>query len=166
MFDDLARDVHLLLKADSLIGRIWLNAMARRFGLKVFAGLIAVFGLGMTNVAGFYALQPLVGPIWAAAIVAVADFVLAAILILMARNSQPGPEIELALDVRKMAIEAIQADARDLKQTVDGLGQQIRDTRNAIAGFAQNPLDAAAHKLLIPAALSLIKGLRARKEKA
>ena len=166
MLDDLARDLHLLLKADSLIGRIWLNVMARRFGLMVFAGLIAVFGLGMTNVAGFYALQVATGPIWAAAIVAIGDFVLAAIVMLIARNSQPGPEIELALDVRKMAVDAIQADARNLKLTVDALGQQIRDAKDTIAGFAQNPLDAATHKLLIPAAISLIRGLRARKEKA
>jgi hypothetical protein len=165
MLDDLARDLHVLFKADSLIGRIWLNVMARRFGLMVFAGLIAVFGLGMTNVAGFYALQASTGPIWAAAIVAIGDFVLAAIAMLIARNSGPGPEIELALDVRKMALDAIQADARDLKLTIDALGQQIQDAKDTIAGFVQNPLDAAAHRLLIPAVLSLIKGLRARKEK-
>src|SRR5208283_5223151 len=129
MIDDLVRDLHLLQKADSLIGKIWLKVMARRFGLFIFAGLIAVFGLGMTNVAGFYALQVPVGPIWAAVIVAIADFVLATIVMLLARNSAPGPEIELALVVR-------------------------------------NPLDAATHKLLIPAAISIIKGLRSKKEQA
>jgi hypothetical protein len=125
-----------------------------------------VFGLGMANVAGFYALQVSVGPIWAAVIVAIADFVLAAIVMLLARNSAPGPEIELALDVRKMAIDAIQADARDLKVTIDALGQEIRDAKDAIAGFVHNPLDAATHKLLIPAAISIIRGLRSKKEQA
>ena len=91
MIDDFVRDLHVLRKANSLIGRIWLNVMARRFGLYVFAGLIAVFGLGMTNVAGFYALQASLGPVWAAAIVTIADFVLAAIVMLMGRNSRPGP---------------------------------------------------------------------------
>ena len=57
MIDDLVRDLHLLQKADSLIAKIWLKVIARRFSLFVFAGLIAVFGLGMTDVAGFYALQ-------------------------------------------------------------------------------------------------------------
>ena len=166
MIDDLVRDLHLLQKADSLIGKIWLKVMARRFGLFIFAGLIAVFGLGMTNVAGFYALQVSVGPIWAAVIVAIADFVLATIVMLLARNSAPGPEIELALDVRKMAIDAIQEDARDLKVTIDALGQEIRDAKDAIAGFVHNPLDAATHKLLIPAAISIIRGLRSKKEQA
>lgn len=56
MIDNLVRDLQVLWKADALIGKIWLNVMARRFGLFAFAGLIAVFGLGMANVAGFYAL--------------------------------------------------------------------------------------------------------------
>src|SRR5208283_4716128 len=155
MIDDLVRDLHLLQKADSLIGRIWLKVIARRFGLFVFAGLIAVFGLGMTSVAGFYALQPPVGPVWAAVIIAVADFALAAIVILIARNSAPGSEIELAFDVRKMAIDAIRADAADLKVTIDSFGQEIRDAKDTIAGFVNNPLDAAMQKLLIPAALSI-----------
>ncbi len=56
MIDSLARDLQVLVKADSLIGKIWLNVMARRFGLFALAGLVAVFGLGMANLAGFFVL--------------------------------------------------------------------------------------------------------------
>ena len=66
MIDNIVRDLQVLGKADSLIGKIWLNVMARRFGLFALAGLVAVFGLGMANVAGFYALQQSWGPVWAA----------------------------------------------------------------------------------------------------
>jgi hypothetical protein len=65
-----------------------------------------------------------------------------------------------------MAIEAIQADARDVKITIDTFGQDIRDTKDAIAGFVQNPLDAAVQNLLIPAATSIIKGLGSKKDQA
>jgi predicted anti-sigma-YlaC factor YlaD len=118
MIDNLLRDLQVLRKADFLIGRIWFGMIARRFGLFAFAGLIAVFGLGMANVAGFYALQAFVTAVWAATVVAIADFLIAAIVLVLAANSRPGPEVELALDVRAMAIESIQADARDLKLTV------------------------------------------------
>jgi hypothetical protein len=165
MIDDFVRDLRLLQKADSLIGKIWLNVIARRFGLFLFAGLIAVFGLGMTNVAGFHALAPL-GPVWAAAIVAMADFVLAAIVMLVGRNAKPGPEIELAFDVRKMAIESIAADASALKVTMDAFGQELRETRDTIAAFVHNPLDAAAQKLLVPAVTSIIRGFRPSKKQA
>lgn len=166
MIDVLFQDLRRLQKADALIGKIWLNVLAYQFGLFVFAGLIAVFGLGMTNVAGFYALQTALGPVWAAAVVAVADFVLAAIVVLAARNSQPGPEIEQALDARKTAVEAIEASGRDLKVTIEALGQDIRDAKDTIAGFVQHPLDAAVQNLLIPAATSIIKGLSSKKDQA
>lgn len=117
----------------------------------------------MANVAGFYALEASLGAVWAAVIVAVVDFVIAAIVLLVASNSRPGPEIELAFDVRKMAVESIQMDARDLKQTIDALGQEIRDVKASIVSFAHNPLDVAAQKLLVPAALSIVRGIRSKK---
>jgi hypothetical protein len=75
-------------------------------------------------------------------------------------------EIELAFDLRKMAIASIQADTRDLKLTIDSFGQEIRQTGNTIAGFVHHPLDTATEKLLVPAVLSIIKGLRSKKEQA
>ena len=35
MIDNLVRDLQVLWKADALIGKIWLNVMARRFGLSI-----------------------------------------------------------------------------------------------------------------------------------
>jgi hypothetical protein len=163
MIDNLVRDIQVLWKADSLIGKIWLHVMTRRIGFLAFAGLIAVFGLGMANVAGFYALQPLWGPVWAAAAVAGADFVLAAIIMLIGLNSKPGPELDVAMDVRKMALEAIQHDTRDLKVTVESLGVEIRQAKETVAGFVHNPLGVATDKLLVPAAISIIRGLRSKK---
>jgi hypothetical protein len=63
MIDNLVRDLQVLRKADFLIGRIWLGVPARRMSLFAFAALIAVFGLGMADVAAFYALQGPVGAV-------------------------------------------------------------------------------------------------------
>ena len=163
MLDDLVRDLQVLWKADSLIGRIWLNVMARRLALFVFAALIAVFGLGMANVSGFYALQVSLGLVWAAAVVAIVDFFLAAIVLTFASRVQPGSEIELAHEVRKMAIASLQSDSADIKLAIDSLRQDIRQTKDSIAGFVHDPLSGAAERLLVPAALSLLKGLRSKK---
>jgi hypothetical protein len=166
MIDNIVRDLQVLGKADSLIGRIWLNVMARRFGLFALAGLVAVFGLGMANLAGFYELQQHWGPVRAAMVIAVADLVIALAIGLFGRSVQPGPEIELAFEVRKMALEAIQADSRDIKDAVESLGQQIRQTTDTVAGFVQRPFDTAAEHLLVPAALSILRGLRAKKKQS
>jgi len=164
MLDNLVRDLQVLQKADTLIGKIWMKVLVQRIGLITFAGLIAVFGLGMANVAGFYALQKHVDAVWAAAIVAAVDFVIAIAVLLIANHAKPGAEIELALDVRKMAVDALQADARELKSVIETIGRDVRDAKLSIAGFMQHPLDAAAEKLLIPAVLSIVRGLRHSKK--
>ena len=166
MIDHLLRDLQVLRKADILIGKIWLNVLARRLGLFAFAGLIGVFGLGMANVAGYHALQSSLGVIWAATVVAVADFAIALIVLLVGSRTRPGPEIEVAFEVRRTALESIQEDARDLKLTIDTLGQEIKNVKQNITAVVHNPLDVAAEKLLVPAALSLLRGLRSKKEHA
>jgi hypothetical protein len=166
MMDNLLRDLRILHKADFLVSRIWLNILVRRLGYFSVAALIAVFGLAMANVAAVYALHATVGPVWAAAIVAVADLVIATVILLIGHNSRPGPEIDLAFEVRKMAIESIQADSRDLKLRVEAFARELQSARATIAGFVQSPLDAAAQKLLVPAALSILRGLRSKKDHA
>ncbi len=164
--DDLMRDLQVLWKAESLVGRIWLNVLVRRLALTVFAALIAVFGLGMANVAGFLGLQTAYGPVSAAAIVAVVDLVLAAVVLALASRAKPGDELELALEVRKMALASLEADSADVRLAVEQMSRDIRQTRENIAGLVQNPLGAATERLLVPAALSLLKGLRAKSGKA
>lgn len=164
MIDHLVRELQVLQKSDFLIAKIWLTLLARRFGLIAFACLIAMFGLGMANIAGFYAFEASLGPIWAATVVALVDLGIAGIVLLVASKSRPGPELDLAFDVRKMAVEPIQGDARDLKLTLDGLVDELKKLRTNITQLVQNPLDVAAQKLLIPAALSVLRGVRSKKE--
>jgi len=166
MIEHLLRDLQVLRKADLLIGKIWLNVLVRRVGLSALAGLIGVFGLGMANVAGYNALQNYMGVVWAATSVAVVDFVIAVIVLAVASRTHPGPEIELALEVRRTALESIYEDARDLKLTIDTLGQEIKGVKEGLSAAVHNPLDVAAEKLLVPAALSLLRGLRSKKEHA
>lgn len=162
MLDEFIRHLQVLSKVDSLIARIWLTVMARRLALFIFAGLIAVFGLGMADLAGFFQLQTLLGSVWAAAVVALADFIVAAIIALYAGHVKPGPEIELATEVRSLALKSLQDDARELEAQAKAFTQHIRDAREALSGFATSPLDMAAQKLLLPAVIAIVKGLRSR----
>lgn len=166
MIDHLLRDLQVLRKADILIGKIWLNVLARRLGLFAFAGLIGLFGLGMANVAGYNALLSSIGMVWAATAVAIADFAIAAVMLLLASRSRPGPEIDIALELRKTALESIHEDARDLRLRIDAMGQEIRSVKQNVTALVHNPLDVATEKLLVPAALSILRGMRAKKEHA
>jgi hypothetical protein len=163
MIDDLLHDLQILRKADTLIGRIWLHLLVRRVGLMAFAALVAIFGLGMANLAGFFLLQPAVGSVGAAAISGIGNLLLAVILMLVARSAKPGAELEMALDVHQMALDAIRAGARDLQATVDEIGHELRTVKQTLSDAMHNPLDMAAQKLLIPAALSIIRWIRSKK---
>ena len=166
MIDNLLRDLQVLRKADLVIGKIWLSVLLRRFGLAALACLIAVFGLAMANVAGFYGLQVSVGAVWAASIVALIDAAIAGLVLLLAVRSRPGPELELAFEIRKMAVDSIQSDAQELKRMFDVLGAEMKDLKTNISQLIRSPLDAAAQRLFIPAALSIVRGFRSKKERA
>jgi len=166
MLENLVRDFQVLRRADVLIAKIWLSVAARRLALFIFAALIAVFGLAMANVAGFFALQPGLGDVGAAASMAAADLVIAVVVVTIALKSRPGPELELAYDLRKMAAESLATDARDMKLGLEAIGREIGEVRAALAGFVQNPLDAAAQKLLVPAAISIMRSLRHKKSQS
>jgi len=164
MIDHLLRDFQVLRKADLLIGKIWLGVFTRRLGLFAFAGLIAVFGLGMANLAAYNALQQPIGVIWSATAVAVADLAIAAGVVLIAASARPGPEIDMAFEMRRMAVESMQENARDLKISVDAITHEMKTVKENVAAVIRNPLDAAAEKLLVPAILSILKGFRTKKE--
>jgi hypothetical protein len=159
MIDHLIHDLQVLRKADFLIGKIWVTVLVRRVGLSAFAGLIGVFGLGMMNVAGYNALQQSIGAVWAATAMAILDFAIAAVVLLVAAKSGPGSEMDSALEVRRTAIDSIQGNARDLALTLNSLGDEIRGVRENVASLMHNPLDVVSEKLLVPAALSLLRGL-------
>jgi hypothetical protein len=166
MIDSLIRDLQILRKADFIIAKIWLGVLLRRLGLIAFAGLIGIFGLGMANIAGYYVFEASLGAVRAAAIVALGDLSIAGIMLLVASRSRPGSELDLAFEVRKMAVNAIQADARDVTLTLTTLGKEVSNVKANITQFMQNPLELAAKELLVPAVLSILRGLRTNKERA
>jgi hypothetical protein len=65
-----------------------------------------------------------------------------------------------------MAVESIRSDVGDIKAAADAFVQDIRDAKDSIVEFAHDPLNSAMQKLLIPAAASVISGLRAKKDEA
>ena len=164
MIDDLLRDMRQLREADTLLGQLWLRLTVRRSGLYVLAGLIATLGLGMGNFAWYLGLTISLGPIWAAATLALADFIIATAVFAFATTSELGLDLDAALRDRQKAVDAIEVDSRQVRETIDGLRQEVREIRDNVAAFVHNPLDTAAQKLLIPAAMSVLNGLRSGKK--
>jgi hypothetical protein len=143
--EKLTRSLRALARADTLIATIWLAVAAKRGALSALAALIAALGFGMLNAAGYFALEPHVGALWAAMSVAVADFLIAAILLVAASAVRPGRDLDLALELRDNAYEQIAASAvnpMDLAgRTLLGplTGIVSRYLRSAVGGAPKSP---------------------------
>lgn len=110
--DAIQRHLRALWRAEMLIAQIKLAALLKRTGLMAFAGLVAVFGLATLNFAAYRALTPLWGEVWALVAVALGDFIIAGVLVLMAARNSDAPELPLANELRDQAIAALELDAR------------------------------------------------------
>lgn len=120
--EKLSRALRALARADTLIATIWLAVAAKRGLLLALAALVAALGVGMLDVAGYFALEPHIGPLWGALSVAVGDFVVAALLALVASFVRPGRDLDLALELRENAVEQLSALAAN---PVDLAGQAL-----------------------------------------
>lgn len=120
--------------------------------LYAFAGLIAVFGLGMLNVAAYFLLAAHWGPIWAALAAALGDFVIAALVVGVALAIRPGPEITAAAELRDISLEGLEAELGPLQERFAWLTSAKRD-----------PLETILPAILIPLISAVMRGLRKNK---
>lgn len=101
----LSRGARAFARAETLIATIWFTVAAKRAALLALAALVAALGVAMLDAAGYLALEPRVGPAWAALCVAGGDFAIAAILAFAASRVRPGRDLDLALELRSQAVE-------------------------------------------------------------
>ena len=114
------RHLRALWRAEMVIAELKLGILVKKSGMLAFAGLIGVFGLAMLNVAAYLALAPIWGEVLGMVAVGIGDFVIAAILVVLAGRSSKEPEIALASELRDQAVEALELDARIAVDEVTG----------------------------------------------
>ena len=155
---DLARYLRILWRADKIIADIHLRRLLTRTGLVSFAGLIAAFGLLMLNVAGYLALGQIWGQPWAAAAMGLFDFGVSLGLVLLATRSKPSHELELALEVRSMAVQGLEAE-------VAALHAELAAVRTELTTLVRHPLDSALPALIGPLTGIILKSLKSSRER-
>jgi hypothetical protein len=114
----LIRQIRVLARLQSGIAEARLRLVVRRSILLLLAGLIALFGLCLLNVAAFFALRALWGPVWAAAAMAGGDFVIAIVVAGIALTAKPSAELKAAVELRQAAIDGIEAEFSGLREQI------------------------------------------------
>lgn len=143
------RHLRILWRAERIIAETRLRVLLRRSMLYAFAGLIAVFGLAMLNVAAYFFLHTYWGPIWAALAAALGDLVIALVMVLIALAIRPGPELPAALELRDISMQGLEAELGPLQDRFAWLSRAARD-----------PFDTVLPAILIPLITSIMRGLR------
>jgi hypothetical protein len=143
------RHLRVLWRAERIIAETRLRVLLRRSLLYAFAGLIAVFGLAMLNVAAYFFLRTYWGPIWAALAAALGDLVIALVMVLIALAIRPGPELPAALELRDISMQGLEAELGPLQDRFAWLSRAARD-----------PFDTVLPAILIPLITSIMRGLR------
>jgi amino acid transporter len=153
-----ARSLHILWRAESMLGTIRVSALLKQVGMLAFAALVGVFGVAMLDVAAFFALLPQWGHSGAALAVALGDFVLAIVVVVLAQFVKPGADVQMLSEVRDMALE-------DLEAEVAGVESAFVQARKEMLDMVRHPLSALAPGVLVPLLKSVVSGLRAGKDK-
>jgi hypothetical protein len=151
--DSIMANLRALLRANSIIADIHARHVLTRMSLTGFAALIGAFGVLMLGLAGYFALERILGPVWAAASVGLANCVIALVLVFVASRTKPGRDIELAREVHRTAMDALLADGRALETEIADFKQGFR-----------HPLDSVLPSLIVPLAGIIIKIIQKKTE--
>ncbi len=143
--ENVAKHLRVLWRTDRIIADIRLRHLLVGLGLRAFAALIAAFGLLMLELSAYFALVQIWSAILAAAILGAVNFVIAAILFLIAARSPSGRELDLTNEIHDTSMEALQAEARALQTQISGA---VHHPLNGLVPF------------LVPLITIIIKSLR------
>jgi hypothetical protein len=112
------RHIRVLWRSELEIAEARLRAIVRRSILLLLAGLIALAGLCMLNVAAFFMLETRYGTVWAAVAMALGDFVIAVAVAGIALASRSGSRLQAALEHRQAAIGGIEDEFSALRDQI------------------------------------------------
>jgi hypothetical protein len=149
----LGRAITVAIRAERVIARRRFAAIRQQTTLLVLAGLVAGIGVVMINIAAFIWLGERFGHAGGGAVLAGANFVLAALLALAAGRLDPDSGLEPIAELRDMAVEEIQAEADDAMAEARELARNVR-------AMARDPLGALAPGLIGPLLAMLTKATR------
>ena len=144
--ENVVKHLRALWRTDRIIAEIRLRHMLVGLGMRAFAALIAAFGLLMLELSAYFALVQIWSATSAAAILGVANFVIAAILFVIGGRPPAGRELELASEIHGSSLEALQNEARALQ--------------SQFTGMVHHPLNSVLPMVLVPLITIVVKSLK------
>ncbi len=153
MSNRISRNISIILRSERLIAQRQLAVLARQTSFVAMALIVGGIGLVMINVAAFFVLSEHMTTATSALVVAVANFALAGILMASANKADVGSEVQAVTEVRDMALEDLEAEAR---QAAD----EAKSAVNAVKSMASNPLGSFGPGIATGVAKAVVKAMK------
>ena len=129
--------LQFLVRAELALAEIRARRTATRSAYFSVSLVFLFLGLAMMTLAVYHALQPYVGPAWAAFIVSAVDTVIGVALLQVARRAGPGEnEEKLAREIREMAYAELNADIQQVKNDLVNITTEVKRIRSGVTAFA------------------------------
>lgn len=162
--ENLVKNMRILWRSERLVAEMELKAHMRKAGLVAGAILVFLAALAMADLALFLWLRQLYGSVSAGLIMAGLNLALGIMLLLLASTQKTGPETDMVREVRDMALEEIEAEAKSVQQELKDLRDDVRAVGRSVKGFAHDPIGSIAPNVLAPLLAGVLKGLTKRKK--
>ncbi len=144
------RSGRVYVRTELLLAEMRLRSYARKAAFLAVALGVALFGLGMLNVAAFLWLSEAFGPVRTALGIAVVNFAAAAVAFAIGHTLKPGPELRLAEEMRDTALETVESEVARVQSA-------------GVTGLVTGAVEIGAARLLLPTVSALLGGLRKKK---
>ncbi len=145
----LSRNLTTIYRTERLITRRRLAVVQQQSVMMALAGIAVLAALVLLNVSLYFVLNAWMSSAASAAALALANLLLAGLLVLIAKRTNVEDEIAPAVEVRDMAIA-------DIEDELEELATEARDVVQAVKSIGANPWGSLP-ALLIPLLTAILK---------
>ncbi len=133
---ELAMKLRILWRAEMTLFKAEAQRRTDRSAWLAICLICILVAIVFVNVGLFYWLTDADGDSTAAFILAAGNLGLAILPFLMSRRIKPGPEEEMVVEIRDMAMEQITKDVDDAAQTVTEFSNSVNQLKSGITSFS------------------------------
>lgn len=134
--DETLLKLRVLARAEMTLAKANARRMAARSRLYAIALGMVLLTVVMINIAAYEYLSTLKGEAIAALLVALANGVLAVLVIFAASRIQAGPEEEMVKEIRELALSELSADAEGVKQSFAQISADVERIRSGFSSVS------------------------------
>ena len=134
--DETLLKLRVLTRAEMTLAKANARRMAARSRLYAIALGMVLLTVVMINIAAYEYLTTLKGEAIAALLVALANGVLAVLVIFAASRIQAGPEEEMVKEIRELALSELSADAEGVKQSFAQISADVERIRSGFSSVS------------------------------